>query len=184
METTVDNFSIAPIHQKDAWRLCDFVVINEKYLKDYFPQTIRENLNPTLSELFVSKKQKQFDQKEEFLFTIKENTNRTIVGLIYIKELFKRQGQGELAYCIGYQYSGKGLMTKFVKEIITWSFDKASLSKLQIIVHESNLASNQIAKKLGFKFIEVLPNEHKMPDGQFVDMRLYELSKTNYVNLS
>ncbi len=181
MEITIDNYSIAPIHQKDAWRLCDFVVVNQKHLKDYFPETLRENLTPTLSELFVRKKQMQFDQKEEFLFTVKENTNRSIIGLICVKELFKNIGQGELAYCIGCQYAGKGLMTKFIKEIIAWSFDKAMLSRLQIIVHESNLASIRIAEKLNFKFIGALPNEHKMSDGRLVAMKLYEKGKTDYV---
>ena len=75
MEITFDNYSIAPILQKDAWRLCNFVVANEKYLKDDFPETLKANLTPTLADIFVAKKEKQFLNKEEYLFTIKENTD-------------------------------------------------------------------------------------------------------------
>ena len=180
MELTVDSYSIAPIQEKDAWRLCDFVVINEDYLKAFFPETLRENLTPTLAELFVHRKQRQFHQKDEYLFVIKENVNRTIVGLIYVKELLKKPGQGELAYCIGYRYANKGLMTKFVRAIMAWCFSETMLTNLQIIVHESNGASIRVAKKLGFNFVGILTNEHRMPDGQLADMQLYELEKNTF----
>lgn len=181
MEISFDNYSIEPIKQKDAWRLCNFVVANETYLKDDFPETLKENLTPTLSELFVAKKENQFLKKEEFLFTIKENTNRSIIGLIYVKELHKKSNQGELAYFMGYQYTGNGIMTKVVQEIRDWCFDQAGLERLQIIVHESNTASIRIAEKCGFTFITVLQKEHRRSNGEIVDMSLYELNKTDFI---
>lgn len=179
MEITLENYSIAPIHQKNAWRICDFVVSNENYLKTYFPETLKENLTPTLAELFVAKKQKQFAQKQEYLFVIKENTNRSIVGLIYVKDLQKVENEAELAYCIGYQYFGKGLMSKFVKAIINWSFDEAKLLKIRILVHETNLASIRVAEKNNFAYVKKLPDEHQLSDGSFIDMQLYELKNPN-----
>lgn len=180
MEINFDNYSIAPIQQKDAWRLCNFVVSNETRLKDFFPQTLKENLTPTLAELFVAKKVKQFTNKDEFLFTVKENTNRTIIALVYVKELHKKEGQGELAYCIGYQYEGMGLMTKIVNKIIEWSFE-TEVTKLQAIIHESNKASISVAKKNKFKYITVLKKEHCMANGDVVDMQLFELNKSEYI---
>jgi len=177
MKFVVDNYSIAPIQAKDAWRLCNFVVANESYLKDFFPSTLKENLTPNLAELFVVKKEKQFHKKEEYLFTVKENTHRSIIGLMYVKELHKRQNQGELAYCIGYQYAGKGLMTKLVRRIIDWSFGEVGLDTLQIIVHESNTASIRIAEKCNFKYVTLLQKEHRLASGEVFDMRLYELRK-------
>jgi len=97
----LNGFEIAPIQEKDAWRLCDFMVANSERFKNDFPGTLKQNLNPTLSTLFVQEKTRQFNAGEEYLFTIKEEENRTIIGLIYLKELQKKKGQGELAYCIG-----------------------------------------------------------------------------------
>ena len=148
-----------------------------------FQKTLKENLTPNLADLFVAKKEKQFLKKEEFLFTIKENTNRSIIGLVYIKELHRQPGQGELAYCMSYQYSRKGIMTKAVQEMIEWSFKQAGLNRLQIIVHESNRASIRIAEKCGFSFITILQKEHRRSDGEVVDMLLYELSKTDFIRL-
>lgn len=181
MELHFDNYCIAPIQAKDAWRICNFVVANEPYLKDDFPETLKANLTPTLAELFVAKKEKQFQKKEEYLFTIKENTNRTIIGLVYVKELHRKLGQGELAYCIGYPYTGKGVMTKTVQKILEWSFNSAGLSKLQIIVHQGNSASIRIAQKCGFDYITLLQKEHRRSNGEVVDMQLYELDKTDYL---
>ncbi len=177
MEISFDNYSLAPIQEKDAWRLCNFVVANEDYLKDYFPQTLQANSTPTLAALFVTKKERQFLANEEYLFTLKENENRTIVGLIYVKELFKAEGQGELAYCIGYPYYGKGITTEMVRHIIKWCFTKTALNLLQIIVHPSNEASKKIAKKCGFTFQRILPKEHEMANKEMADMLLYERSK-------
>ncbi|MGD1946472.1 MAG: GNAT family N-acetyltransferase [Croceivirga sp.] len=182
MEITFDNYSIAPIQPKDAWRLCNFTVANEKYLQNDFPETLKENRTPTLADLFVSQKEKQFSNKEEYLFTLKENTNRSVIGLIYVKELFKNPGQAELAYCISYQYKGKGIMTTVVKKIIEWSFFSINLNRLQIIVHESNLASMRIAEKCGFKYITILQKEHRRSNGEVVDMLLFELNKAESIS--
>ena len=117
---------------------------------------------------------KEFQNKKEFLFTIKENTNRTIIGLVYVKELKKAVGQGELAYCIHYEYAGKGLMTKIIDKVVSWSFEKANLDTLQIIVPESNLASKKVAEKNKFIWQRILPKAHQISNGEFVDMELYE----------
>ncbi len=177
MEVVFDNYSISPIHAKDAWRLCDLMVSNSDRFKDYFPETLKENLTPTLSELFVAKKVKEFSNKEEFLFTIKENTNRTIIGLIYVKELQKRKGQGELAYCIGYEYAKRGLMTKIVARTIKWCFNESNLDTLQIIVNATNIASRKVAEKNSFIWKKTNPKAFQLSNGNFVDMELYELYK-------
>ncbi len=174
MEIEFDNYSIAPIHHKDAWRLCDFVVSNSERLKDYFPNTLKANLTPTLAELFVDQKVKEFQNNEEYLFTVKENTNRTIIALIYLKELQKMPKQGEFAYCISYRYEGRGLITKIVSKLTNWAFTDAGLTTLQIIVHKGNIASIKVAEKNNFVLKETLEREHQVSNGAWVDMELYE----------
>ncbi|WP_136467852.1 GNAT family N-acetyltransferase [Flagellimonas onchidii] len=175
MQVEFENYSISPIREKDAWSICDFVVSNEERLKDYFPKTVQENLNPTLSQYFVVKKVKAFLAEEEYLFTIKENRNRAIIGLVYVKELDKLQNQAELAYCIGYQYEDKGIMTASIKNLILWCFNDKGLKTLQIIVHNSNLASKKIAERNGFQWKQTLLKEHTTGNGKTLDMELYEL---------
>lgn len=172
-----DNYFIEPIAPNDAWKLCDFIVSNADRLKRYFPKTLEQNLTPDLSQVFVEKKIKQYLGKEEFLFKLKEKENRTIIGLVYIKNTDWNIKQAELAYCIGYQYEGKGYVTQAVKTLSTYAFDRLGLARLQIIVHTTNLGSVNVAKKNGFTWQKTLEKEHTPPGEAPLDMELYELTK-------
>ena len=172
-----DKYYIEPISEKDAWKLCDFIVSNADRLKRYFPKTLEQNLNPDLSRYFVTKKVKQYHIKEEFLFKLKEKQNRTIIGLIYIKDLDWDKKQGEIAYCIGYQFEGMGWTTQSVKALSKYAFDTLGLKTLQIITHHTNLRSTTVAKKCGYIWKRILKAEHTPPNETALDMELYELSK-------
>lgn len=171
------EYGIDDIHEKYAWRICDFVVTNSERLKRFFPKTLEQNLTPDLSKYFVEKKIKQFRNREEFLFVLREKENRTVIGLIYIKEIDWKTKEAELAYCIGYQYEGKGWMSESIKGLSQYAFNELELETLRIIVHESNLASIKVAEKCGYIWKRTLPKEHTPPNEKPLDMELYKLCK-------
>ena len=173
------DYTIEPIHEKYAWRICDLMVANSDRFKRYFPKTLEMNLNPELSQIFVDEKVRQFNSKEEFLYVLKEKENSTVIGLIYIKEIDWKIKQAELAYCIGYTHEGKGRMTKAIQAMSTYAFHDLGLEMLQIIVHKTNLGSIKVAEKCGYLWKRTLKNEHTPPGEAPLDMELYELEKTN-----
>ncbi|WP_400075933.1 GNAT family N-acetyltransferase [Winogradskyella sp. R77965] len=177
MVAEFDGFEISPIHGGDAWKICDLCVANTDRFKRYFPKTIEQNLNPTLSQFFVEKKVKQFKDKEEFLFTLKHSETRELAGLIYIKELDWDKKQGEFAYCIGYTFEGKGLTSNAVNALSKHAFNDLGLETLQIISHKDNLGSVKVATNNNFKWQKTLINEFTPPSEQPLDMELYELYK-------
>lgn len=170
-------YYMEPIAEKDAWKLCDFIISNADRLKRYFPKTLEQNLTPELSAIFTSKKTKQYLNREEFLFKLKEKKNRTIIGLVYIKNTDWNKKEAELAYCIGYQYEGKGYMKQCVKELSAYAFNRLGLTSLQIIVHKTNLGSLYVAKKNGYIWQKTLTKEHTPPGEKALDMELYVLHK-------
>ncbi len=172
---TIDHIEISPIKETDAWKLCNFIVANEDRLKLYFPKTLEQNLTPTLSTLFTQKKVKQFQNKEEFLFTLKETESRAFVGLVYIKELLWDRKQGEFAYCIGYTHKGKGITQKAIKALSEYAFENLGLETLQIITHKTNLPSVKVAENNNFKWIKTLNGSYTPPGKEPLDMELYEL---------
>ncbi|MET2985701.1 GNAT family N-acetyltransferase [Aureibaculum conchae] len=176
-----DGFEINPIHSGDAWKICNFMVANADRLQRYFPNTLAENLSPTLSKLFVEKKVKQFENKEEFLFTLKHSETRELAGVIYIKELDWEKKQGEFAYCIGYEVEGQGLTSKAVKALSNYAFETLGLETLQIISHKDNLPSVGVAKKCGYKWIKTLIKEFTPPGEQPLDMELYEAHNGHFM---
>ncbi|WP_439152801.1 GNAT family N-acetyltransferase [Winogradskyella sp.] len=173
-----DTFEINPIHEGDAWKVCDLMIANAERFKRYFPKTLEQNLNPTLSQLFVEIKVKQFNKREEFLFTLKHSETRELVGLIYIKELDWDKKQGEFAYCIGYTFEGKGLTSKAIYTLTQYAFEILGLETLQIITHKDNLSSVSIATKNNFEWQKTLKNGFTPLGEKSLDMELYELYKS------
>lgn len=173
----LDNYIISPITATDGWRVCNFIVTNEDRLKRYFPKTLEQNLTPNLSNIFVEKKEKQFQAKEEFLFTIKTKESYKLMGLVYIKAIDWTKKQGEFAYAIDYNIESKGVMTEAVKQLSDYAFDHLNLETLQIIVHKSNIGSIKVAENCNFTHIKTLKNEYTPPGENPLDMELYELYK-------
>jgi len=172
-----DTYHINPIQEKDAWGICNFMIANEDRLHRFFPTTLRQNLTPNLSKIFVEKKVKQFNKKEEYLFTIKENETNKLIGLVYIKELGNDNKQGEFAYCIGYEFEGKNITTKALKLLSEYAFKSLGIKTLQIIVHNTNKASVKVAKNCNFVWQKTMKNEFTPSGEQPLDMELYEFYK-------
>lgn len=177
MVAQFDTFEINAVHEGDAWKICDLMVTNADRFKRYFPKTLEQNLNPTLSQFFVEKMVKQFKSKDVFLFTLKHSDTRELAGLIYIKELDWDKKQGEFAYCIGYTFEGQGLTSNAVKALSKHAFENLGIETLQIIVHKDNLPSVNVAIKNNFEWQKTLMNEYTPPNEQPLDMELYELYK-------
>ena len=175
MLLTFDGFEINPIHKGDAWKLCDFMVTNTDRFKRYFPATLKENLNPTLSTFFVEQKTKQFSKKKEFLFTLKHSETQKLIGIIYIKELDWSLKQGEFAYCIDYNFKGRKLISKAIKALSYYALNTLELKTLQIIAHKDNLSSIKVALNNGFVWQRTLEKEFTPIGKQALDMELYEL---------
>lgn len=177
MNILFEGFEINPIHQGDAWKICDFVTSNADRLKRFFPKTLEQNLNPTLSKIYVEKRTKAFQNKEGFVFTLKQSETLKLIGLIIIKEVNWSIKQGEFAYAIDYNFTGKGLTSKAVKHLSTYAFKTLGLERLQIVVHKDNLPSVKVALNNNFKWQKTFKNAFT-PQGELpLDMELYELYK-------
>ena len=177
MTQVLNGFEINPVHDRDAWKICDFMVTNADRLKRFFPNTLRENLNPTLSQFYVEKKLKQLSEKEAFVFTLKHSETRKLAGIISIIDLDWSIKQGELSYCIDYNYEGQGLTSKAVGVLSNYAFETLGLERLQIIAHKENKPSTKVALKNGFTWKKTLLKEFTPVGEQPLDMELFELYK-------
>lgn len=168
---------VSKVSLKDAWGICDFVNANESRLSTFFPKTLADNLTPDLANRFVEIKTKEFENNLEYLFTVKTNQSRKIIGLVYIKELDWEKKQGEFAYAIDYNFEGKGITSKIVKSLSEYAFASLDLEILQIIAHKTNLPSIKVAEKTGFIWVKTLLKSYAPPGKEAMDMELYECYK-------
>lgn len=172
-----EAFHIAPLDEKDAKNLNELMVSNAERFKRYFPQTLSNNLTLKDSERYIITKTLELQSNKCYTFSIKENVTENIAGLIIIKKVDFENGQAELAYGIGAEYEGNGLVTFAVKQVSDFAFNELNLNTLQIISHKTNLGSVKVAVKSGFVWRRTLPDEFKPTDELPLDMELYELTK-------
>ena len=171
------HFDVFRIQAKDYWSICDLISANEDRLQTYFPETRMANLTPDLSKRFTGQKMKAFEERTQFLFTLKPSESRKIIGLIYIKELNWETKQGEFAYCIDYNYEGQGITSKVVNQLTEYAFENLGLVILQIITHKTNISSVRVAEKCKFTWIKTLSKSFTPPGKDPLDMELYERYK-------
>jgi ribosomal-protein-alanine N-acetyltransferase len=169
------NYILDRLKSNDANRLYRFISDNSERLQLFFPVTLEMNSSFEKTEMYISIKNKEIEEKTNFTLAIRDKNNQQIAGLIIIKKLDWDKKQGEFAYCIGSEFEGKGVTSFAVKEMTNFAFDELSLKTLQIIAHKTNLGSIKVAEKNGFVWQKTLLNEFTPTNATALDMELYEL---------
>ena len=173
---TTQNFIINSIISDDAKQLHQFISDNNKRLQLYFPVTLSSNATLEKTIEYIVIKNKEIAEKVNFTFVIRDKNNQQIAGLIIIKKIDWNKNQGELAYCIGSEYEGKGLTSFAVKEMSQFAFEDLGLKTLRIISHKTNFGSIKVAENNGFVWQRTLLNEFSPTGEKPLDMELYELT--------
>jgi len=90
--------------------------------------------------------------------------------------IFKR---GELAYWLGTEFQGQGIMTEAGKAVIEYAFGELDLHRLTVSHFSINSSSEKLIKKLGFQYIG---EEHDafQKQGIWHNHKLYERINPNH----
>lgn len=171
---TTENFIIDKLKLSDANELHLFIIDNAERFRRFFPLTLSSNATVEKSAEYIKIKEKEIQQKVNFTFAIRETDSQKIIGLIIIKKIDWTKRIGELAYCIGINFEGKGLITKTVKAISDFAYNKLDLKTLQIIAHKTNFGSVKVAQNSNFIWRKTLLNEFTPTNETPLDMELYE----------
>lgn len=81
---------------------------------------------------------------------------------------------GSVGYWLGARYSGQGLMTAAVRQLVEVGFSEYWLERIEIACATENLKSRAIPERLGFYYEGVIQNREYV-DGRYVDHALYSL---------
>lgn len=173
MKVEDEAFLIDRLSEKDAASLSQLMIRNARSFQEFLPNTLAQNLSESASKDYIKTKNKAFDNKNEFTFTIKDKDTQKVAGLIILKNLDWPHKQGEFAYCLGAAYSGHGWMSKSLKAAKTFALDKLGLKHLLILIHHTNTSSINVAKRAGFSWSQTLEKEF-ISGKSVLDMELYE----------
>lgn len=103
-----------------------------------------------------------------------------LVGLVGFNTIRKAHQKAEIGYWIAENMQGKGIVTKSVHRLIHYGFHQMNLNRVIIRVNTENIASQNIAKRLSFKYEGTLRQSLKVND-KFADMQIYGLLKSEFV---
>lgn len=174
-----EHFSISLLQPKDALQLNKLLVSNTERFIKYLPRTLEENSTLEGTQNYISRKIKAAKKKKTFVFVINDKHSRDIIGMIVLKNLDWEIKKGEFAYCIGKRFKGKGLMTAAVKETSAYAIESLGLKTLEILAHETNVSSVNVALKSGFKWKKTIKDAFASLNGTPQDIELFEFSESD-----
>ena len=105
-----------------------------------------------------------------------------IIGNIACVETNENSERGEIGYCIGYDYWGKGIMSEAAKAVIDYLINEAGYNRLEISHATKNPASGKVAQKCGLTFEGIKRKYFKSLSGEFLDIAFYSILKSYIKN--
>jgi len=155
------NFTLRPYKKGDEESLIKN--INDK---DIYKYTVR------IPYPYTSKHAKQWiyhpKNKADINFAI--DIRRRVVGGIGLRNITKYKA--EIGYWLGKKYWNKGIMTKALKLVTNYGFNKLKLKRIYCQVFSKNKASSRILEKIGYKR-EGFMRKYHLKDGKLLDSISY-----------
>ena len=135
---------IEPLNVKHATRLYKLTEQNRDYLKVWLSWLDSVSKVEDTLEFIKS----ILEQRHLLHYVIIYNGN--VCGIAGFYKIEQDPKIGLIGYWLSEEYSGKGIMTLAVKQIVELGFVKLKLNKIEIRCAEENTKSRLIAERLGF----------------------------------
>jgi ribosomal-protein-alanine N-acetyltransferase len=102
----------------------------------------------------------------------------SLIGLV-LKHRALTYNKAELAYWVSRQYQRQGIMTEAGRRVVQFAFAELNLHKLFVSHFSDNAASENLIKRLGFRYVGEQLEEFQK-DGVWHNHKLYELLESEF----
>lgn len=106
-----------------------------------------------------------------------------IIGSIGCINTDDNSERGEIGYCIGYDFWGKGIMSEATTAVIDYLLKEVGYNRLEILHATKNPASGRVAQKCGLKFEGIKRKYFKAFNGEFLDVAFYSILQSDIADL-
>lgn len=102
-----------------------------------------------------------------------------LIGSIGCVETNENSERGEIGYCIGYDFWGKGIMSEATRAVLDYLLNEVGYNRLEIKHATKNPASGRVAQKCGLKFEGIKREYFKTINGELLDIAFYSILKSD-----
>lgn len=121
----------------------------------------------------------QTKEGKAFRWEVIEKTSGECIGQASYFLVDKNNHFGEIEYCIGRAFQGKGYATEATRAVIDYGFEKIGFHKVQICCRPSNRSSFRVIEKCGFVHEGTL-RDYFFRNGGYEDRMFFSILKSEY----
>jgi ribosomal-protein-serine acetyltransferase len=144
---------------------------NRPFLRRWLPW-LDGTITPEDTRQFLTLQVQRFARGESLHVTI--FSDESIAGVAGFNSLDRTNGIGSIGYWLGEEFTGKGIMTTVVRDLIEVGRSYYSLQKVDIRCATGNSRSRAIPERLGFSHEGTLRRAERVYD-QWFDHEVYAL---------
>src|SRR5690606_15706889 len=160
-------------HTHELFRL---VNRNREHLREWLPW-VDTNTTATDTEKFIQSTIVQFNSGRGPQYAIYHES--VMCGVCGFLPIDRANRGGMIGYWLSQEFTGRGIMTGSVRQLLEVGFRDCSLNRVEIACATGNLKSRAIPERLGFKFEGVLRGR-ELVAGTYVDHAIYSMLACEY----
>ena len=120
--------------------------------------------------------------RKDYTFGIELKSKQLVIGVFGISNVSEFEGTCSMGYWLGEKYWQQGLMTEAFIAALNFVFNSLQLRRVNVYAFAENEASNNLIKKMGFKFEGVGRKSHRdKATGNIHDDNFYGLLKEEWL---
>lgn len=168
------EIELKQLAQSDSADIFNTIDSEREYLRKFLPFVeFTKKLSDT--EKFVDSVINAPNDKFEYIFAIRKQNK--FIGLIGFKESDRLNKKTEIGYWLSEKHQKQGIITKSVKKLCDFAFNKQGINRIQIKCAVENKASINIPIRLGFKFEGIERQGELLTGNIFYDLMVYSRLK-------
>ena len=136
-----------------------------------------ESLDAKISRLRLFRG--QFDLGQDYVFGIFNKSETELIGSTGLHTDVGKNAR-EIGYWINVKFIGQGFATEAVTALTKVGFEIEHLERIEIRCAPDNVRSQSIPRKLGYKLEATLKNRIKDTSGNFRDVMIWTMFKSDY----
>lgn len=165
-----------PAAVADAGALAALVQENTAHLNKYLPKVVTLSSVQACTEhlQYVIEAGQQDELFEWHIFSANE-----LCGAIRLNKIELGNHKASIAYYIGERFQGQGLATASVHAVLGYCFNQLGFNRIELQCTSTNLASQEVAKRLGFTW-EGMLRQAELLNGVYVNLFVYGLLREDF----